>query len=85
MESTTMEDSQASSLKEQYSDPSNSHTKRRSILENELFIERLETLYEKELTDLHAFAQREGCPFEEVGDECIYYATIIHECDISTG
>lgn len=31
-----------------------------------LFLERLETLYEKSLADLRAFAQREGCPFEEV-------------------
>lgn len=34
--------------------------------ENALFLERLEAFYEKSLADLRVFAQREGCPYDEV-------------------
>lgn len=33
---------------------------------DDLYLERLETLYEKQLSDTRAFAQREGRPFDEV-------------------
>ncbi|KAI0951296.1 hypothetical protein AcW1_008372 [Taiwanofungus camphoratus] len=39
--------------------------KERAIMD-ELFLERLETLFDKSLTDLRAFAERESCPFGEV-------------------
>ena len=32
-----------------------------------LYLERLDTLYEKGLSDIRAFAQRESRPFDEVG------------------
>ena len=37
-----------------------------SSIDEELFLERLETLYEKELSDVRAFAQREHRPYDEV-------------------
>lgn len=33
---------------------------------DDLYLERLETLYEKQLGDIRAFAQREGRPLDEV-------------------
>lgn len=35
-------------------------------VDQDLYMERLETLYEKELTDIRAFAQRENRPLDEV-------------------
>lgn len=34
--------------------------------DHDLYLERLETLYEKQLSDLRAFAARESRPFDEV-------------------
>lgn len=41
------------------------------------FLERLEMLYEQNLADMRAFADREGKPFDEVcgcaGGQCMYF------------
>ena len=37
-------------------------------LEDALFLERLRIFYEQGLTEIRAFAQREGRPYEEVSD-----------------
>lgn len=46
---------------------------------DELFLERLETLFDKSLTDLRAFAERESCPFGEV---CIFIWLWLWLCSI---
>lgn len=43
-----------------------SPVKQDSPFENALFLERLEAFFEKSLADLRLFAQREGCPYDEV-------------------
>ena len=45
------------------------------------FLERLEMLYEQNLADMRAFAEREGKPFDEVcgraGGQCMYFLSAV--------
>ena len=54
-----------------------------SSIDEELFLERLETLYEKELSDVRAFAQREHRPYDEVRPQTAHTDSLSFELTTS--